>query len=128
MPEGAAGEAAWEPLSEDVRRTLELLLGGASDVHRALRAQIPYAEMRDSGCSCPCVYLRVDMDAVAAAPTGRRLGPVAGASLIGPDGGYDGEATLFAYDGVLEDLQFCDWEDRGPGRRPLWEWLGHLYT
>ncbi|WP_405980076.1 hypothetical protein [Streptomyces sp. NBC_00158] len=129
MTEPAAGEAVWEPLSEDVRRTLELLLEGASDVHRALRAQIPHAEMSDSGCSCPCVYLRVDADAdaVPAAPTGRSFGPVAGASLLGPDGGYDGEATLFAFEGALADLQFCDWEDRGPGPRPLWEWLGHVY-
>ncbi|GAA3379958.1 hypothetical protein [Streptomyces racemochromogenes] len=117
--------AVWEPLSEDVRRTLEILLRGGSELHRALRAQIPYAEMSDSGCSCPCVYLRVDTDAVPAAPTGRSFGPVAGASLLGPDGGYDGEATLFAREGVLEDLQFCDWEDRGPGPRPLWEWLGN---
>ncbi|GAA0323853.1 hypothetical protein GCM10010302_73760 [Streptomyces polychromogenes] len=119
-----AEPAVWQPLSEDVRRTLELLLDGPSDVHRALRTQIPCAEMRDSGCSCPCVYLRVVTEALEAAPTGPGLGPVASAPLLAADGGYDGEATLFAYDGVLEDLQFCDWEDHGPGPRPLWEWLG----
>ncbi|MEU3722968.1 hypothetical protein [Streptomyces sp. NPDC031705] len=128
MPDRAGAPIVWEPLGEDVRRTLERLLDGASDLHRALRAQIPYARMRDSGCACPCVYLNVDTDAVAAAPTGRRFGPVAGASLIAPDGGYDGEVTLFASEGVLADLQFCDWEDRGPGPgRRLWEWLGHRY-
>ncbi|MFJ8166051.1 hypothetical protein ACIRBY_34745 [Streptomyces sp. NPDC096136] len=126
-----AGPAGWEPLSEGVRRTLEVLLDGPSEAHRRLRAQIPYAEMRDSGCSCPCVYLRVAaeaLEALEAAPTGRGTGPVAGAPLLAADGGYDGEATLFAHDGVLEDLQFCDWEDHGPGPRPLWEWLGPRHS
>ncbi|MFF4365601.1 hypothetical protein [Streptomyces sp. NPDC001594] len=128
--EPSAGEAGWQPLGEDVRRTLELLLDGPSDLHRGLRAQIPYAEMRDSGCSCPCVYLRVAAQAPRArqaAPAARGLGPVASAPLLDADGGYDGEATLFAHDGVLEDLQFCDWEGHGPGPRPLWEWLGPRY-
>ncbi|MFD0270722.1 hypothetical protein ACFVGY_29775 [Streptomyces sp. NPDC127106] len=114
----------WEPLSEDVRRTLELLLDGDSDVHRGLRAQVPHAQMHTGGCPCPCVYLRVDPDAVAAVPMDKRMAAVSGASLFDAGGGYDGEATLFALDGFLVDLQFCDWEDQGPGPRRLWEWLG----
>ncbi|MFF4328277.1 hypothetical protein ACFYZT_17375 [Streptomyces sp. NPDC001591] len=128
MAEPVPEPAVWEPLSEGVRRTLELLLDGPSELHRGLRAQIPYAEMRDSDCSCPCVYLRVATEALADAPTGSGLRPVASAPLLAVDGSYDGEATLFAYDGVLEDLQFCDWEDHGPGPRPLWEWLGPRYA
>ncbi|MEU2393343.1 hypothetical protein [Streptomyces sp. NPDC007369] len=124
---GGPPSEVWEPLSEDVRRTLELLLDGDSDVHRGLRAQIPYAQMRDGGCACPCVYLRVDPGAVAAVPVEKALSVVAGASLLDAEGGHQGEAMLFAFRGLLADLQFCDWEDRGPGPRRLWEWLGHRY-
>ncbi|QES55915.1 hypothetical protein DEJ51_18515 [Streptomyces venezuelae] len=119
--------AGWEPLSEDVRRTLELLLAGDSDDERRFRAQIPYTVMRASDCACPCVYLDVDTDAVAAVPTEKRTAVVAGASLCDADGGYDGSVSLFAVDGALADLQFCDWEDEGPGGRRLWEWLGYVY-
>lgn len=121
---GARAEPLWEPLSEDVRRTLELLLEGPTETDRGFRAQIPYTEMADSGCACPCVFLRVDTGAVAAVPMEKSVAVVAGASLHAADGGYDGEATLFAASGALMDLQFCDWEDHGPGGRRLWEWLG----
>ncbi|MEU8460564.1 hypothetical protein [Streptomyces sp. NPDC029003] len=103
---------------------MERLLDGDTETDRGFRAQIPHTEMTDSGCACPCVYLRVNTEAVAPVPMERSLFPVAGASLIADDGGYDGEATLFAASGVLVDLQFCDWEDNGPGGRRLWEWLG----
>ncbi|MFB6820379.1 hypothetical protein ACFCXA_02155 [Streptomyces virginiae] len=121
------GRDGWEPLSEDVRRTLELLLAGEPDVERRFRDQIPHTRMRASDCACPCVYLHVDTEAVAAVPMDKRMAVVAGASLCDADGGYDGEVSLFAIDGALADLQFCDWEDKGPGGRRLWEWLGHVH-
>ncbi|MFF1779727.1 hypothetical protein [Streptomyces virginiae] len=121
------GRDGWEPLSEDVRRTLELLLAGEPDVERRFRDQIPHTRMRASDCACPCVYLRVDTGAVAAVPMDKRMAVVAGASLCDADGGYDGEVSLFAIDGALADLQFCDWEDKGPGGRRLWGWLGHVH-
>ncbi|MFB6614171.1 hypothetical protein ACIGFK_10790 [Streptomyces sp. NPDC085524] len=114
----------WVPLSEDVRRTLELLLEGDSDADRGFRAQIPHAVMHPGECSCPCVFLSVDVDAVSAAPMEQPVDSVAGAALINAEGGYDGEATLLANSGFLVDLQFCDWEERGPGPLRLWEWLG----
>ncbi|MFE5534138.1 hypothetical protein [Streptomyces sp. NPDC056492] len=126
-----AGEAAeagatdgWEPLSEDVRRTLEVLFDGDSDAQRGFRAQIPHTEMRTDCCSCPCVLLSVDADGAAAVPMETAVDSVAGASLINARGGYDGEATVLASGGFLIDLQFCDWEDRGPEPLRLWEWLG----
>ncbi|MCX5177838.1 hypothetical protein [Streptomyces virginiae] len=121
------GRDGWEPLSEDVRRTLELLLAGEPDGRRGFRDQIPHTRMHASDCACPCVYLRVDTDAVPAVPMEKRMAVVAGASLCDADGGYDGEVSLFAIDGALADLQFCDWEDNGPGGRGLWEWLGHVH-
>ncbi|GAA2634661.1 MULTISPECIES: hypothetical protein [Streptomyces] len=121
------GPDGWEPLDEDVRRTLQLLLAGDSDDERRFRAQIPHTVMRASDCACPCVYLSVDTDAVPAVATERRTAVVAGAALCDADGGYDGEVSLFAVDGALADLQFCDWEDKGPGGRRLWEWLGYVY-
>ncbi len=121
------GPSDWEPLSEDVRRTLELLLAGESETVRGFRGQIPYTAMRASDCACPCVYLRVDTQAVAAVPTEKRTAVVAGASLCGADGGHDGEVSLFAVDGALADLQFCDWEDKGPGGRRLWEWIEYVH-
>ncbi|MFI8343024.1 hypothetical protein ACIF8W_23600 [Streptomyces sp. NPDC085639] len=121
------GPNDWAPLSEDVRRTLERLLAGESEAARGLRRQIPHTAMRASGCACPCVYLRVDTEAVAAVPTDTRTAVVAGGSLCDADGGYDGEVSLFAVDGALADLQFCDWEDKGPGGRRLWEWIGHVH-
>ncbi|CAM5531117.1 hypothetical protein SAVIM338S_04117 [Streptomyces avidinii] len=131
-PAGAGGvvegEDAWEPLSEDVRRTLELLFDGDSDEQRGFRAQIPHALMAKSDCRCPCVYLRVDTDAVARVPMERKVDGVAGASLINAEGGYDGEATVLAGSGVMFDLQFCDWEDRGPEPLRLWEWLGPRHS
>ncbi|MFD7625457.1 hypothetical protein ACFV7Q_05325 [Streptomyces sp. NPDC059851] len=128
MPDDGPSRDGWEPLGEDVRRTLELLLDGDSDVYRGLRAQIPHAEMRGSGCACPCVYLRVDTTAVAAVSTEKAYAVVAGAALLDAEGGHQGEATLFAFHGLLADLQFCDWEDRGPGPLRLWEWLGFRYS
>ncbi|MGW3322410.1 hypothetical protein [Streptomyces virginiae] len=121
------GRDGWEPLSEDVRRTLELLLAGEPDADRGFRDQIPHSRMHASDCACPCVYLCVDTEAVAAVPMDKRMAVVAGASLRDADGGYDGEVSLFAIDGALADLQFCDWEDKGPGGRRLWEWLGHVH-
>ncbi|MFB7057360.1 hypothetical protein ACFCXT_30120 [Streptomyces vinaceus] len=122
----AEGEAAggWEPLSEDVRRTLEVLFDGDSDAQRGFRAQIPHAEMMTDCCSCPCVLLSVDADAVSAVPMEKGTDAVAGAPLVNAQGGYDGEATVLASGGFLVDLQFCDWEDRGPEPLRLWEWLG----
>lgn len=87
-------------------------------------AQIPYAEMTRGNCPCPCVFLSVDTDAVAAVPLEKQVAAVAGASLFTAEGDYAGEATLLAAGGALADLQFCDWEDRGPGSLRLWEWLG----
>ncbi|MCC0096834.1 hypothetical protein K7B10_18970 [Streptomyces flavotricini] len=121
--EGGAADD-WEPLSEDVRRTLEVLFDGDSDAQRGFRAQIPHAEMRRDCCSCPCVLLSVDADRVAAVPMEKGTDSVAGASLFNAQGGYDGEATVLASGGFLVDLQFCDWEDRGPDPLRLWEWLG----
>lgn len=126
--EDGAAEAVWEPLSEDVRRTLELLFDGDSDAQRGFRAQIPYTSMTDSGCSCPCVFLSVDTEAVARVPMEQNVESVAGASLFGAEGGYDGEVTVLAGAGVMFDLQFCDWEDRGPGPLRLWEWLGPRHS
>ncbi|MEV7559503.1 hypothetical protein [Streptomyces sp. NPDC089795] len=117
----------WEPLSEDVRRTLELLLAEEPDAGRHFGEQIPHTRMHASDCACPCVYLRVDTDTVPAVPMEKRMDVVAAASLTDADGGYDGEVNLFAIDGALADLQFCDWEGKGPGGRRLWEWLGHVH-
>ncbi|MGW6687509.1 hypothetical protein [Streptomyces sp. NPDC054961] len=131
--EGAGGPSAasdgaardvWEPLSEDVRRTLELLFDGDSDAQRGFRAQIPHTTMLKSDCSCPCVFLSVDTDAVARVPMEQNVDSVAGASLVNAQGGYDGEVTVLAGRGAMFDLQFCDWEDRGPAPLRLWEWLG----
>ncbi|WP_053701078.1 hypothetical protein [Streptomyces sp. WM6368] len=121
------GPDDWAPLSEDVRRTLELLLAGESEAARGFRRQIPHTVMHACDCACPCVYLRVDTKAVAAVPTDTRTAVVAGGSLCDAGGGYDGEVSLFAVDGALADLQFCDWEDKGPGGRRLWEWIGHVH-
>lgn len=141
--EGAAGSPAgaggvgdaeeskdvWEPLSEDVRRTLELLFDGDSDEQRGFRAQIPHTVMQKSDCKCPCVFLSVNTDAVARVPMEKNVSGVAGASLINAEGGYDGEATVLAGAGVMfVDLQFCDWEDRGPEPLRLWEWLGPRHS
>ncbi|MCX5377605.1 hypothetical protein [Streptomyces sp. NBC_00091] len=112
----------WEPLSEDARRCLEVLLAGDTDTHRGYRAQIPYALMHHGTCSCPCVYLRVDAQAVAAVPV-ERSPVVASGSLTTAEDVYVGDATLFAYDGYLADLQFCHWEDLGPLYRPVWPQL-----
>ncbi|MCX5146298.1 hypothetical protein OHB36_05760 [Streptomyces sp. NBC_00320] len=119
-----AADDGWEPLSEDIRRTLELLFDGDSDAHRGFRAQIPQAVMKTDCCSCPCVLLSVDTDAVAAVPMEKGRDSVAGASLFNAQGGYDGEATVLAGGGFLDDLQFCDWEGQGPEPLRLWEWLG----
>ncbi|WP_405701523.1 hypothetical protein [Streptomyces sp. NBC_00069] len=119
-----AADDGWEPLSEDIRRTLELLFDGDSDAHRGFRAQIPQAVMKTDCCSCPCVLLSVDTDAVAAVPMEKGRDSVAGASLFNAQGGYDGEATVLAGGGFLDDLQFCAWEGQGPEPLRLWEWLG----
>ncbi|MFD9333606.1 hypothetical protein ACFWBF_04205 [Streptomyces sp. NPDC060028] len=116
------GDTAWEPLSEDVRRCLEALLAG--DARRGYREQLPFTLMNHGACSCPCVYLRVDADAVAPAPVAGGQGPVvADGALVTAEDVYVGEAMLFAYDGFLADLQFCHWEDLGPLEPPLWERL-----
>ncbi|MEV7519527.1 hypothetical protein [Streptomyces sp. NPDC091371] len=112
----------WEPLSEDVGRCLELLLAGDTDARRGYRAQIPYAEMNHAECSCPCVYLRVDADAVAAVPVADSP-VVAGGSLTTAEDVYVGDTTLFAHGGFLAELQFCHWEDLGPLEPPVWERL-----
>ncbi|MBT2446673.1 hypothetical protein J7F03_06185 [Streptomyces sp. ISL-43] len=128
---GAAGdgdEDVWEPLSEEVRRVLELLFDGDSEAQRGFRAQIPHTRMNKSDCPCPCVYLSVDGDAVAAVPMEQSVDSVAGASLFNAEGGYDGEVTVLAGRGVMFDLQFCDWEDRGPAPLRLWEWLGPRHS
>ncbi|MFI5860851.1 hypothetical protein [Streptomyces sp. NPDC051546] len=119
------GEIVWEPLSEEIRRSLEFLFDGDSAEARGFRAQIPHTLMRTDTCRCPCAQLRVDTDAVAAVPMERGMGAVAGASLVNARGGYDGEATVLAAGGYLLDLQFCDWEDQGPEPLRLWEWLGY---
>ncbi|MGW7327510.1 hypothetical protein ACWGIU_02545 [Streptomyces sp. NPDC054840] len=38
------GPDGWEPLSEDVRRTLELLPAGEPDAGRRFRDRIPHAD------------------------------------------------------------------------------------
>nr|WSX50562.1 hypothetical protein OG409_17360 [Streptomyces sp. NBC_00974] len=126
---GAGGDAdaaqdAWGPLSEDVRRTLELLFDGDSVEELGFRAQIPHTTMVKSDCPCPCVFLSVDTDAVARVPMAETVDGAAGASLFDAEGGYDGEVTVLAGNGVMVDLQFCDWEDLGPAPLRLWEWLG----
>ncbi|GLV86153.1 hypothetical protein Slala03_58420 [Streptomyces lavendulae subsp. lavendulae] len=125
MSDAPAGPArpGWEPLSEDVRRCLELLLPQADGFLGGYRAQVPYARMHRGECSCPCVYLSVDAERVgpAARPADGR--PVASGSLTDAQESYLGEAMLFVHDGFLADLQFCVWEDLGALEPPLWERL-----
>ncbi|AZM89751.1 hypothetical protein [Streptomyces sp. W1SF4] len=124
MPEpGAAAEAGWEPLSEDVRRTLEILLDGEAGDAPGYRAQIPHTRMK-AGCTCGCPsqYLLVGPGGVPAA--GAEPAPiVASRCLRSPDGGYVGEALLFADEGLMVSLEVCHWEDLGPLVPPLWQRL-----
>ncbi|WP_329383530.1 hypothetical protein OG625_21540 [Streptomyces sp. NBC_01351] len=113
-------EQVWEPLSEDVRRTLELILSEDTPVVRAYRAQIPHTMMTGScTCGCPSTYLRVDQDAVPAASPGQ--GPIVAAeSLWSAEGDWVGEALVFA-NGYLHDLEVCHMPDLGPLDLPLWQ-------
>ncbi|WP_371677961.1 hypothetical protein [Streptomyces sp. NBC_01276] len=122
MPTGPARHG-WEPLDEDVRRCLELLLPADGTLLGGYRAQVPYARMHRGECACPCVYLSVDAERAAPAPRPADGGPVASGSLTDAEGSYLGEAMLFAYDGFLADLQFCVWEDLGVLEPPLRERL-----
>lgn len=117
---GEGPDPVWEPLSEDVRRTLELILSGDAPVVRAYRAQIPFARMTvGCTCGCPSTYLRVDEEAVAAAP--RHDGPVvASRSVESVAGDWIGEALVFG-NGYLHDLEVAHMPDLGPLDLPLWE-------
>ncbi|MFH7595982.1 hypothetical protein WDV06_12890 [Streptomyces racemochromogenes] len=120
-----AEPAVWEPLSEDVRRTLELLLDGDGGDLQVYRAQIPYARMT-AGCTCGCpsVDLRVTQD-VPAAPVAPGGSPVvASRDIATPQGAYVGEAMLFVWGGLIASLEVCHWEDLGPLVPPLWRRLG----
>ncbi|MEU6864863.1 hypothetical protein ABZ924_16515 [Streptomyces sp. NPDC046876] len=128
-PGGASGQAAaepvWEPLSEDVRRTLELVLREDTEAHRAYRAQLPYTRMAP-GCTCPCgsVYLEVDEGAAPPAVPGED-GPVVASRLVrAPSGRLLGEALVFAWGGeYLTELELALWEDANLLGRPLWQQL-----
>ncbi|MER5356552.1 hypothetical protein ABT093_40310 [Kitasatospora sp. NPDC002551] len=114
----------WGPLSEDVRRTLELLLAGDTDVDRAYRAQLPHVWMKPGcTCGCPTVDLRVDRDTVAAGPVVERSPVIADGSIRGADGQYIGEAMIFAFGGYLSTLEVCVWEGLGVLELPLCERL-----
>lgn len=113
----------WEPLDEDVRRCLELLLPAADAFLGGYRAQVPYARMHRGECACPCAYLSVDAERVAPAPRPADGRPVASGSLTDAEGSYLGEAMLFVHDGFLADLQLCVWEDLSALELPLWERL-----
>ncbi|MGE7391345.1 hypothetical protein ACQKM2_38345 [Streptomyces sp. NPDC004126] len=126
MPDAAP--AVWEPLSEDVRRTLEILLDGDGETgeYPVYRSQIPYAVMK-AGCTCGCPsqYLRVEPGAAAAARAEPGASPiVASRGVLSPDGEYVGEAMLFADEGRIVSLEVCHWEDLGPLPPPLWQRLG----
>lgn len=114
----------WGPLSEDVRRTLELLLAGDTEVDRAYRAQISQVRMKP-GCTCGCltVDLRVDQGTVAAGPVVERSPVIADGSIQSIDGEYIGEAMIFAFGGYLSTLEVCVWDDLGVLELPLWERL-----
>ncbi|GAA2158419.1 hypothetical protein GCM10009760_61390 [Kitasatospora kazusensis] len=115
---------AWEPLSEDVHRTLQLLLAGGTEVDRAYQAQIPHVSMKPGcTCGCPTVDLRVDQEAVAAGPVVQRSPVVADGSIQSADGEYIGEAMIFAFGGYLTTLEVCVWDDLGVLELPLWERL-----
>ncbi|MFJ8622186.1 hypothetical protein ACIRD3_05005 [Kitasatospora sp. NPDC093550] len=114
----------WGPLSEDVRRSLELLLAGDTEVDRAYRAQIPHARMKPGcTCGCPTVDLRVDQDAVAPGPVVERSPVIADGTIQGSDGQYIGQAMVFASGGFLSTLEVCVWEDLGALEPPLCERL-----
>ncbi|MEW2412675.1 hypothetical protein AB0953_02955 [Streptomyces sp. NPDC046866] len=129
VPEGApgrpGGEPVWAPLSEDVRRTLELVLREDTEAHRAYRAQLPHTRMAP-GCTCPCgsVYLKVDEGAAPPAPPGGD-GPVVASRLVrAPSGRLLGEALVFAWGGgYLSELELALWEDANLLERPLWQQL-----
>ncbi|MFD0358088.1 hypothetical protein ACFVHW_30795 [Streptomyces sp. NPDC127110] len=120
----------WEPLSEDVRRTLEILLEGEGETgeYPVYRAQIPYALMT-AGCTCGCPsqYLRVRPGDAAAARVAPGASPIVASRYVeSPDGAYVGEALLFAHEGRIDSLEVCHWEDLGPLPPPLWQRLGTL--
>ncbi|MCB5182228.1 hypothetical protein [Streptomyces antimicrobicus] len=121
---GRIEDAAWEPLSQDVARTLALVLSEDTAAHRAYRAQLPHTQMAP-GCTCPCgsVHLRVDEEAAAPAPPADR--PVVASRLVrAPSGLYLGEALVFAWGGgYLDELELALWEDPALLERPLWQQL-----
>ncbi|MEU9715690.1 hypothetical protein [Streptomyces sp. NPDC047976] len=126
MREPTAGEAVWEPLSEDVRRTLEVLLAGESGQDPVYRAQIPHALMKPGCmCGCPSQDLRVGPRGVSAARAESGASPiVASRPLRSPEGACVGEALLFAAEGLMVSLEVCHWEALGPLDQPLWQQLG----
>ncbi|MCF3180816.1 hypothetical protein IPZ70_12860 [Streptomyces polychromogenes] len=121
-----SGPDGWQPLSEDVRRTLEILLAGETGELPVYRAQIPYARMK-AGCTCGCPsqYLRVEPGEAAAARVEAGASPVVASRCVeSPEGAYVGEAMLFADGGLIVSLEVCHWEDLGPLVPPLWQRLG----
>ncbi|MFF5702022.1 hypothetical protein ACFY7H_05925 [Streptomyces sp. NPDC012794] len=121
-----AEPAVWEPLSEDVRRTLEILLAGEAGENPAYRAQIPYALMT-AGCTCGCPSqdLWVEPGDVVAARVQPGASPIVASRCVqSPEGEYIGEAMLFAHEGRIVSLEVCHWEDLGPLVPPLWRRLG----
>ncbi|MFD7560946.1 MULTISPECIES: hypothetical protein [unclassified Streptomyces] len=118
---GADDEPVWEPLGEDVRRTLELILGEDTPVVRAYRAQIPHTRMTvGCTCGCPSTYLLVDREAVPAAPATPGAPVVASRSVLSAAGDWIGEALVFG-DGYLHDLEVSHFPDLGPLDLPLWQ-------
>lgn len=111
----------WEPLNEDVLRTLELILSEDTPAVRAYRAQIPHTRMTvGCTCGCPSAYLRVDEEAVEAAPPGQESPVVASRSVVSAAGDWIGEALVFG-NGYLHDLEVSHFPDLGPLDLPLWQ-------
>ncbi|MEU3774704.1 hypothetical protein AB0F11_16155 [Streptomyces sp. NPDC032472] len=124
-PDRTGAGPVWEPLSEDVRRTLERVLREDTEAHRAYRAQLPYTRMAP-GCTCPCgsVYLEVDDEAAPPAPPGGDDPVVASRLVRAPSGRLLGEALVFAWGGkYLTELELALWEDANLLEHPLWQQL-----
>lgn len=123
---GDGAEPVWEPLSDDVRRSLELILCEDTPVVRAYRAQIPHTRMTvGCTCGCPSTYLLVDQEAAQAAPPGQDSPVVASKSVQSAAGDWIGEALVFG-DGYLHDLEVGFFPDLGPLDLPLWQRIaGH---
>ncbi|MEU9046204.1 MULTISPECIES: hypothetical protein [unclassified Kitasatospora] len=65
----------------------------------------------------------MDEDAVAAGPVAEQSPVIADGSIRTVDGGYLGEAMVFAFGGYLSTLEVCVWDDLGVLELPLWRRL-----